>query len=145
MPVWLALIDPLAKLLDKLIPDPEAKARAIIDLKKEENAIYLQELQTAAQSDAAQNETNKIEAANESLFVSGWRPFIGWICGVAFIYKFILQPFMIFILVAMGDKFDYHLLPNLDWAEMSPVLLGMLGLGGLRTIDKRTVAKMSQE
>lgn len=133
MPVWLALIDPLSKLLDKLIPDPQAKANALLELKKEENAAYLQELQLAAQGDANQADINKAEASNTSLFVSGWRPCIGWVCGVAFAYHYVLQPLAAFLMAAAGHPV---ILPEFNMDELSTVLMGMLGLGGLRTLEK---------
>lgn len=133
MPVWLELIGPISKLLDKLIPDPEARDKAKLELMKEENSQYLQELQLAAQGDANQAEINKVEAASSSLFVSGWRPFMGWVCGMAFAYHFVLQPLLAFILANTGHKVD---LPVFDMGTLSTVLMGMLGLGGLRTIEK---------
>ncbi len=80
-----------------------------------------------------QLEVNKAEAASTSLFVSGWRPFIGWTCGAAFAYKFVLAPAGAFAMAAAGHAIN---LPVLDFTEMSTILLGMLGLGGLRTIEK---------
>jgi hypothetical protein len=76
---------------------------------------------------------NQVEATSSSLFVSGWRPFIGWICGAAFAYKFVLAPAAAFALTAAGHPVT---LPVLDFTEMSTVLLGMLGIGGLRTLEK---------
>jgi hypothetical protein len=80
-----------------------------------------------------QLDINKAEAGSSSLFVAGWRPFIGWICGSAFAYKFVLAPAVAFGLTAFGHPV---ILPVLDFTEMSSVLLGMLGIGGLRTIEK---------
>lgn len=133
---FLALIDPISKLLDRVIPDPAAAAQAKLDLLKEENSMFLAEIQAASAIDVAQINVNQEEAKSENLFVSGWRPAMGWTCGLAFAYKFVIQPLLIFLLVAFGSKFDYHMLPNLDWAEMSPVLLGILGLGGMRMYEK---------
>lgn len=134
---FLALIDPISKLLDRLIPDKAALAQAKLDLLKEENAATLAEINAAAAIDVAQIAVNTEEAKNENLFVSGARPFIMWVCGFAFAYKFIVQPFLIFGLVAAGSKFDYHSLPALDWTELSTVLLGVLGLGYQRSMDKK--------
>jgi len=121
----LALLMPVIQEVISLIPDPTQRAKsmqAIID--------------ACQQVDAAQNAVNAEEAKNENVFVSGWRPFIGWVCGSAFAYKFLLQPFLIFALVASGSDFDYNNLPVLDWSEMSSILLGMLGLGTMRTVEK---------
>lgn len=81
----------------------------------------------------AQIEVNKQEAASLSVFVAGWRPFIGWVCGSAFAWVFVLQPLGVFILTATGHKIE---LPTLDLGQMMPILLGMLGLGTMRTYEK---------
>jgi hypothetical protein len=80
-----------------------------------------------------QMDINKAEATNPNLFVAGWRPFIGWVCGSAFAYKFVLAPALAFGMTAAGHPIE---LPVLDFTEMSTVLLGLLGLGGLRTVEK---------
>jgi len=82
-----------------------------------------------------QLEINKIEAKHASIFVAGWRPAIGWICGSALAWNFILQP----ILAWVAFLFDVDLkdMPTLDTGELTTILLGMLGLGGLRTYEKR--------
>lgn len=133
MPAWLALIDPISRIIDKIIPDKEAAARAKLELMREDNQAVLQEMQMVLQADQMQADINKIEAGSDRLFVSGWRPFIGWICGVAFGYHFVLQPLTAFVLAACGVKFD---LPVFDMEELSTVLMGMLGLGSLRTWEK---------
>lgn len=121
------------KLLDRLFPDPEQKAKALLDLKKEENQQILAELNIALQEELAQTSINQEEAKSSNLFVAGWRPFIGWICGVAFAYHFIIQPLLAFILSVAGHKVD---LPVFDMDTLSTVLMGMLGLSGLRTLEK---------
>jgi len=84
----------------------------------------------------AQIEVNKIEAASQSLFVAGWRPFVGWCCGASYAYTFVLQPFLIFILTAAQVKVDIAQLPVLDMGELGVVLFGMLGLGAMRSWEK---------
>lgn len=122
-----ALIGPVTGLLDKFIEDKDAK-----------NAMA-HEIATMAEKAAheaamAQIEVNKAEAASGSVFKGGWRPFIGWVCGVAFAYHFILQPLLIFGVTVAGVTLPP--LPEFDMASLMPVLLGMLGLGGLRTVEK---------
>lgn len=129
----LELIPVVGKLLDRLIPDPEARAKAQLELIKEENANALQELQLALQADQNQADINKIEAASASMFVAGWRPWIGWVCGVAFAYHFVLQPLLAFIMASFGHKVD---LPTFDMDALFTVLMGMLGLGTMRTVEK---------
>lgn len=76
-----------------------------------------------------QNEVNKIEAQHRSIFVAGWRPFIGWVCGVALLYNFILRDIIAWLSPDIMP-------PALQMEHLLTVLLGMLGLGGLRTYEK---------
>jgi len=124
-----ALIGPVTGLLDKFIEDKDQK-----------NALA-HEIATMSEKHAqelamAQIEVNKAEAASGSIFKGGWRPFIGWVCGFAFAYHFILQPILLFGIAIAGVSFPP--LPAFDMSQMMPVLLGMLGLGGLRTYEKKT-------
>ena len=82
----------------------------------------------------AQLAVNAEEAKSESLFVSGWRPSVGWVCASAFAYHFVVQPFLLFGVAAFGVSLPP--LPQLDSSALMPVLLGMLGLGGMRTFEK---------
>lgn len=131
--IWTALIPAISALLDKLIPDPAARENAHLALTQAENAAALQQFQLAVQADAAQTAIDQQDAQSKNLFVAGWRPFIGWVCGVAFAYHFIGQPIITYIMAACGHTFP---LPAFDMQELSTVLMGMLGLGGLRTIEK---------
>jgi hypothetical protein len=83
---------------------------------------------------AGQMEINKAEASSNSLFVAGWRPFVGWVCGAAMAYSFVLQPFLAFTVGVF--KWSLPPLPVLDAGSLMTVLLGMLGLGGMRTFEK---------
>lgn len=76
-----------------------------------------------------QNEVNKIEAQHRSIFVAGWRPFIGWVCGLALLYNFILRDIIAWVI---PDQMP----PALQMDQLITILLGMLGLGGLRTYEK---------
>jgi|TARA_R110000772_G_scaffold18067_4_gene50460 hypothetical protein len=124
------------QIIDKFIPDPKAKADAIFKLKNLEQEGNLAELNAYVTQLSGQIEINKIEAASSNLFKSGWRPFIGWVCGSAFAYKFIVQPFLLFLVALGGLDFDISILPVLQWQELSAVLFGMLGLGGMRSFDR---------
>jgi hypothetical protein len=121
------------KLIDRIWPDPTEAAKAKLKMFEAQQAGELQELSATWDNAKAQLAVNQVEAASESLFVSGWRPAIGWICGVAFAYKFIVAPFLAFLLVVFGHKVAP---PEIDFAEMLPVLFGLLGLGGMRTWEK---------
>jgi len=109
------IIDKVAGHVDKFTLDKEEKAQLIQEINK------------------AQIEVNKVEAGSSNLFVSGWRPFVGWTCGVALCYHFVLQPFLMFILSSTGNPME---LPTFDMTTLTTVLMGMLGLGGLRTYEK---------
>lgn len=123
----------LGTILDRVIPDPAASAEAKLKLLTLAQQGELAELNADLQAKLAQLDINKTEAANASLFVAGWRPFIGWVCGAAFAYKFIVAPFLVMLLDAFGVNVD---LPLLEFAEVLPILLGMLGLGAMRTVEK---------
>ena len=82
-----------------------------------------------------QGEINKIEAQHRTIFVAGWRPFIGWTCGVALCWHFVLAPITIFLCAYIGIAIPE--LPTFDMGSLMTVLMGMLGLGGLRTYEKQ--------
>lgn len=125
IPLLDAITPVVNKVLD-LIPDPKQRAEA--------QAQLMASLQSW---DAQQTQVNAAEAANSNLFVSGWRPAVGWICAAAFAYKFVILPFLVFILIACNcSTFDPSELPELDWGEMGSLLFGMLGIGGMRTYEK---------
>ena len=92
------------------------------------------ELQAALLVVQGQLDVNRAEAANRSIFVAGWRPFIGWVCGGACAWNWIGLPMAKVILPALGGP-TIDLSPA-DLTEMLPVLIGMLGLGGYRTFEK---------
>ncbi|MNY20177.1 hypothetical protein D3C86_1536470 [compost metagenome] len=81
----------------------------------------------------AQSDINKVEASSTRLFVSGWRPCVGWICALAVGFKFIGGPVLFMVAQALGHPVD---LPVIETSELWPLLLGMLGLGDLRTVEK---------
>lgn len=122
-----ALIGPVTGLLDKFIPDADEKARLAHEIAtlagKQAHEISL-----------AQISVNQAEASSASVYKGGWRPFIGWICGVAFLYHFVLQPFFIFLIAVFG--YSLPTLPEFDMGTLLTVLGGMLGLGALRTVEK---------
>ncbi len=101
---------------------------------KNELAVQLQE--AIMQSDLAksQMEINKVEAGSASIFVSGWRPFIGWVCGTAFAWTFVGEPILVFLLVSSGHPIPH--MPQLDSSQLMTVLFGLLGLGGMRTYER---------
>jgi len=92
-----------------------------------------QQLAAAVSLIQGQLDVNKAEAANPSVFVSGWRPFIGWVCGAACAWNWIGLKIALFVAAYLGHPLT---LAPADIGEMMPVLRGMLGLGGLRTMEK---------
>lgn len=122
-----ALIGPVTGLLDKFIPDADERAKLAHEIAtlagKQAHEIAL-----------AQISVNQAEASSASVYKGGWRPFIGWICGVAFLYHFVLQPFFIFLIAVFG--YSLPTLPEFDMGTLLTVLGGMLGLGALRTVEK---------
>lgn len=121
-----AALDIGGKLIDRIWPDPTVAASAKFELFKMQQSGELAQM-------VGQMDIDKVEAASASLFVSGWRPFIGWVCGAAFAFKFIGGPLLVFVAGYFGHTIT---LPVLDFTEMSSILFGMLGLGGMRTIEK---------
>jgi hypothetical protein len=122
-----ALIGPVTGLLDKFIEDKDQKAKLA-------HEIATMAERHAQERALAQIEVNKTEAASRNPFVAGWRPFIGWTCGVALAWHFVLAPFLMFIAAWVG--FEVPRLPVFDMDNLMTVLLGMLGLGGLRSFEK---------
>tara|TARA_Y100000114_G_scaffold109069_1_gene102468 strand:+ start:5915 stop:6295 length:381 start_codon:yes stop_codon:yes gene_type:complete len=115
------LIGPVTGLLDKFIEDKDQKAKLAHEIAtmSEKHALELSK---------AQIDLNKTEAAHKSLFVAGWRPATGWVCVLGFFVNFLISP------LAAGFGVD---IPQADTATMLPVLMGMLGLGGMRTFEKQ--------
>lgn len=129
-----SLIGPVTGLLDKFIEDKDAK-----------NAMA-HEIATMAEKAAheaamAQVGVNKAEAAHRSIFVAGWRPSVGWVCSLALAYHFLIHPILVFGFSVADVPLPADL-PQFDMDSLMTVLLGMLGLGGLRTAEKiKKVAK----
>ena len=120
------LINPISTLLDKAIPDKDLKEQLAHDIA------------TMAERHShdiikAQIEVNKTEAAHKSLFVSGWRPAVGWTCCLGLAGNFLIIPFSNFIMALAGSDI---VIPLIDVSTMMPVLMGMLGLGTMRTVEK---------
>jgi hypothetical protein len=122
-----SLVQPVTGLLDKFIEDKDQKNQ----LAHEISTMAERHAQELAKG---QLEINKAEAQSRNVFIAGWRPFLGWTMGFAMAYNYVIQPIAIFVL---GQLNYLVTLPALDMTEMMPVLLGMLGLGGLRTYEKK--------
>ena len=119
MSLLASLITPVSSLLEKFVEDKDqrnALAHEIATLSSRRSHEMMQ----------GQLEVNKVEAASDSVFVAGWRPAVGWICAIALAYSTMLIPFLDI----------WFTVPTLDTDLLRTVLLGMLGMGGLRTVEK---------
>jgi hypothetical protein len=122
----LAIVEIGARLLDKIIPDKDAREKAQFELMK---AAQDQDFQRSM----GQMATNTEEAKHASLFVAGWRPFIGWVCGFGLTYNFLIYPVLLWIISINGSTIKP---PPLFSENLMELVLGMLGLGALRTYEK---------
>ena len=126
-------LDPISAALDlgntlitRIFPDPEKADQAKLELLKLQQSGELASM-------TAQTDINKVEASNTSLFVSGWRPAVGWVCALALAYQYLIRPLSGTIAVIFGITLP--ILPGLD-DNLWQLLMGMLGMGGLRTFEK---------
>ena len=122
-----SLINPVATILDKVVPDKAERDRLA-------HEIAVMADKHAHETVMAQIQVNKEEAQHRSIFVAGWRPMIGWTCGIALAWHFVVAPMAIFVAAYAGVSLPD--LPVFDMNSLMTVLLGMLGLGGLRTYEK---------
>lgn len=125
-----AAITAVTPLIDELFTTDEERAQAkqrLVDM--------------AYKGDLAQLEVNAQEAQHDSIFVAGWRPAVGWVCVLALALSFLVFPLIqtaaVYYGYATGEHVPTEGLPDIDWNTLGPVLLGMLGLGGLRTFEKK--------
>ena len=114
------------KIIDRLFPDPQKKAEAELELLKLTQSGDLQQV-------LAQLEINAKEAANPSIWVSGWRPYFGWVGGTAFLYVGLLKPLLTWLATIKG----WPVPPDIDTEFLWVVVSGLLGIGGLRTYEKK--------
>lgn len=127
LPILGALLPVIGSVIDRLIPDEAGKAKAKLEMQA---AI----MDAANKGMLAQLDVNKTEAAHRSVYVAGWRPFVGYTCGAALCWHFVLQDLIVFATAWAGHPAPA--LPKLDTDTLLTVLLGMLGLGGLRSFEK---------
>ena len=126
-------LDPISAALDlgntlitRIFPDPAKADQAKLELLKLQQSGELASM-------TAQTDINKEEAKSSSIFVSGWRPFVGWVCGSAFALHYLIIPVANFVLVATGHK---EVILSFDMQTLLTLLMGLLGLGGYRTVEK---------
>jgi hypothetical protein len=126
LPALIPLLVPIISDLVGRIPDPAARDKAAAD-------AQTKLLDLVAQQNQAQVEINKIEAASSSIFVAGWRPFIGWTCGVGLAWQYIGLPIAAAIAVNVDPSI---VLPSVNGDYLMELVFAMLGFGGLRTFEK---------
>ena len=100
---------------------------------EEKEKLKLQFAEVEAKLKEKQLDINKVEAGHRSVFVSGWRPFLGWISGLSIGYVYLFQAIFDMILQMFGVEVNWVVL---DLGQLMPLILGMLGLGGLRSFEK---------
>lgn len=122
------------KIIDRLWPNKADADKAKLELVKMQQAGEFKELDHALELAKMQTATNTAEASNPNVFVSGWRPAIGWVCAAALFCQFIGAP----LLAWVSSVANIPTPPSPpDWSALTPVLMGMLGLGWMRTVEKK--------
>lgn len=118
--------------INKIWPDPVERDKAMFELEKMRSEGELARLVEENKLDLAQLEVNKVEATSGNLFVSGWRPAVGWVGVFGLIYTYLGQPLLSWFSVIV----DVPVPPKLDVDQLLALLFGMLGMSGLRTVEK---------
>lgn len=121
-----SITDAISKVLDRVLPNKEQNDAAKAQLLQIEVQGQIQEV-------LAQIQVNAVEAQSQSTFVSGWRPYVGWICGTALAYATMIQPLITLIVRLWKPNFEPLVIDN---SQTLTVLMGLLGLGVMRSIDK---------
>jgi hypothetical protein len=131
-------INLLNTIIDRVVPDKNQAAKIKADALAAAQSGQLEELKLLAQGDQAQVDVNKVEAASTNVFVAGWRPFIGWICGAMLALQSLAAIMCAVIAFIAQLKVDpMHAKFVLDTAQTTSILMSLLGMGALRTMDKR--------
>lgn len=131
--MWQALIPAVTQILDKIIPDPKAAADAKLKMLELAQSGELAVLQAETQLAQGQIDVNKVEAASDSLFKSGWRPAAGWTCVGGLFYQIILRPLLGWV---TANVWAWSSPPSLEMDTLMTLLFGLLGLGAYRTFEK---------
>lgn len=130
----------IEKLVGGSIAEPITAVGNVLDqlFTSDEERLTKQEamLRLAQEPHMAQIELNKLEAQHRSIFVAGWRPFIGWVCGIALAYHFIIRDLLVWAFINWAP--DLVPPPQLAMEHLMTVVVSLLGLGGLRSFEKFT-------
>lgn len=131
-PITDAIVGIAGTVLDRIFPDPVKQSEARLELLKLQQSGELAKLAADVQLSTNQTNVNIEEAKSSSLFIAGWRPFIGWVCGAGFAVQ-VLGPLAEWIATLAGHPVKF---PELDFSIMGSTLAGILGLGTMRTFEK---------
>jgi hypothetical protein len=126
------LLEAGLKIIDKVIPDPQAKAQAQLELLKLQQAGEFKQLDADLQLMLAQVKVNETEAASSDPFRAGWRPAVGWVCVAGMFYTYIAQPMFAWLSLTKG----WATPPIIDTMDLLIMLGGMLGFGGMRSFER---------
>lgn len=125
-PILDLISGPVNTLIERLVPDVANRDKVKLEMQQELTRAL-------SEANAMQVEVNKIEAAHGSVFVAGWRPFVGWVCGLGVFWAFVGQPVATWVVMVNGHDV---MPPTLPLESLLSLLLGLLGLGSLRTVEK---------
>lgn len=132
MGISIPIIDGIFRVIDKLIPDPQAAAQAKAQAMEMHQRGEFKQLEADLQLAQGQIDINKIEAAAPDMFRGGWRPAVGWVCVIGLLYTYLAQPLLSWLsgIIAVPAP------PTLDLGDLLVLLGGMLGFGGMRMLEK---------
>lgn len=125
------IIDAIFKVVDKLIPDPQAKAAAQLEVLKMQQSGEFKQIDADLQIMLAQTEVNKAEATTDA-FRGGWRPAVGWVCVAGMAWTYVVSPLLAWLSTAKG----WPVPPTIDTFDLMIMLGGMLGFGGMRSFER---------
>ena len=129
-----SIFDFLSKGLDKIFPDKNEANKAKLEMLKLQQEGAFKELELEYKAATEQVAVNMKEAENPSVFVSGWRPAVGWVCVSAYAFNYLALPFLNW--AALWYDKTAPAIVALETGELTTLLFGMLGIGGLRTFEK---------
>jgi hypothetical protein len=132
-PIIGGILEAGLRIIDKVLPDPQAKAAAQLELIKLQQAGEFKALDAELRLALGQIEVNKADAASVSIFKGGWRPFVGWTCGGGLAYQIIVRPLLGWV---CENAWQWSQPPSLEMDTLLTLLGGLLGLGGMRTVER---------
>lgn len=135
-PLLGAALPTILEIVGRFVPDPEQKAKMQLEVMRLQQEGAFKELEAQVQQDIAQMEVNKVEAASENTFKSGWRPAVGWICAFVIVTEMIFRPYLPWLMEVFG--FYVPPVPSIDSEMFWALVTGLLGLSGMRSFDKQS-------